>query len=600
MNPQSSAELTALLCEGPLLTPSQQGELRDQLLSRFPEPKVLAQQLLQRGWLTPYQLNQVFLGRCGDLILGSYAVLERLGEGGTGQVFKARHLHMNRVVALKIIRKEALTDQDAVGRFRREIHAVSQLDHPNVVHAYDAGPIGANFYLAMEYVEGINLQRLVKETGPLAVAQACAYVRQAAEGLQCVHENGLVHRDIKPSNLLVRDLADAVGRRQRPGAEPGSKPWGTVKILDLGLARLRRPLDNSLTGGLTTNSPVMMGTLDYMAPEQALDFHTVDIRADIYSLGCTFYYLLTGQAPFAGGTPAHIILAHQQKPPVSIQHLRRDLPPGLASVSERMMAKQPADRYQTPRDVVNALSAFTGAVFLPAIASLPNGQVPTALPVLIINENRGPVRLSAWDRLGQWLRLRRNEPAPRLLALPGQGRPRSRARVALIAGSVAFAMLLGLLLFAGVFSGRQVIYLSDLPEDNVKGTFGKNGTFRAQRSNGRVIVQGIPFAKGLALQPQTGSGRTTAEVNYRLNKQYRSFQTKAAINDDGECSPLIFMVLGDGNLLWKSRPVGKPGDVQDCNVSVKNVSVLTLMVTCTSDGWSEYHPSVWVDPALVK
>ena len=202
---------------------------------------------------------------------------------------------MNRVVALKVIRRESLADAEAVGRFYREIQVVSQLDHPNVVHAYDAGPVGATHFLAMEYVEGTDLGRLVKQSGPLPVAQACDYIRQAALGLQHAHERGLVHRDIKPHNLIM-SLSD-----------------GLIKVADLGLARLSRTANEDLTavltsanttGSLTPQNAVMMGTADYLAPEQALDFHKADIRADIYGLGCTFYYLLTGRPPFAGTTLA--------------------------------------------------------------------------------------------------------------------------------------------------------------------------------------------------------------------------------------------------------------------------------------------------------
>src|SRR6185369_8400922 len=188
-----------------------------------------------------------------------YTVLERLGEGGAGQVFKARHQKMNRIVALKVIRQELLTDADVVGRFYREIQVLSRLDHPNVVHAFDAGPAGPTHFLAMEFVEGTDLGRLVKQGGPLPVEQACSYIKQAALGLQHAHEKGLVHRDIKPHNLImsVRD--------------------GLIKVADLGLARLQRTMNQDLTavlpgaGGTGTLTPVdavMMGTVDYMAPEQ--------------------------------------------------------------------------------------------------------------------------------------------------------------------------------------------------------------------------------------------------------------------------------------------------------------------------------------------
>jgi serine/threonine protein kinase len=313
------------------------------------EPRALAQQLIKRGWLTPYQVNQLFLGRGRDLLVGPYVVLERLGEGGAGQVFKARHKKMNRVVALKIIRKELLTDAEVVGRFHREVQVLSQLDHPNVVHAFDAAPAGPGHFLAMEHVEGTDLGRLVKQGGPMPVEQACAYIRQAALGLQHAHERGLVHRDIKPHNLImsVRD--------------------GQVKVADLGLARLPRAGNTEFTaalngvagaGTLTPANAVLMGTADYLAPEQALDFHRADIRADIYSLGCTFYYLLSGQPPFPGATLTEKLLRHQQAEPPPLDSLRHDLPAGLNEVLHKMLAKQPADRFQTPAEIVDALAAL--------------------------------------------------------------------------------------------------------------------------------------------------------------------------------------------------------------------------------------------------
>ena len=310
--------------------------------------------------MTPYQINQLLQGRGHELVLGPYLILERLGEGGAGQVFKARHQKMNRVVALKVIRRELLADAEVVGRFYREIQVVSQLDHPNVVHAYDAGPVGATHFLAMEYVEGTDLGRLVKQSGPLPVLQACEYIRQAALGLQHAHERGLVHRDIKPHNLIM-SLSD-----------------GLIKVADLGLARLSRTANEDLTaaltsansaGSLTPQNAVMMGTADYLAPEQALDFHKADIRADIYGLGCTFYYLLTGRPPFAGTTLAEKLIKHQQAEPPPIDKLASQVPQALVPVIRRMLAKKPEERYQTPAEVAAALAAVLNVAGLPSAST---------------------------------------------------------------------------------------------------------------------------------------------------------------------------------------------------------------------------------------
>jgi serine/threonine protein kinase len=362
MTISSVANLVGVLRQARLLSPPQLDELSRELLGRFPQPRPLAQELLQRGWLTPFQLNQIFMGRAKDLVLGPYIILERLGEGAVGYVYKARHQHMQRVVAMKVIRKELLTDQEVVGRFYREIHAVSQLVHPNVITAYDAGPAGQTHFFAMEYVEGIDLVRLTKETGPLPVDQACDYIRQAALGLQHIHERGLVHRDIKPSNLLVAQSpgkASSVTQLMPPaGSPPGSSRWGLVKILDLGLARLTEPVNGAAQSPLTVAGGGLRGTADYLAPEQAIDFHMADIRSDIYSLGCAFYFLLTGRPPFDGGTLAQKLMKHQREAPPSVGKLTRNLPRRLPMVLARMMAKKPSDRFQNPAEAAEAIAGL--------------------------------------------------------------------------------------------------------------------------------------------------------------------------------------------------------------------------------------------------
>ncbi len=282
---------------------------------------------------------------------GRYRVQELLGAGGMGAVYKAEHLLMERPVALKLISQNLTSHPEMVERFRREVKTAAKLRHPNIVLAYDAEQAGASHFLVMEYVEGKSLARLVAEQGPLPVREACEYVRQAAVGLQHAHEHGMVHRDIKPQNLM-------------------RTPEGQVKILDFGLARFAMeaaptgallvegaPAGRGRTGSLTHIGSVM-GTPDYLAPEQARDAHTADIRADIYSLGCTLYDLLTGHAPFPEGTVVDKVMAHLERSPTPLTERRRDVPPALARVVERMMHKDPAERYQTPAEVAEALAPF--------------------------------------------------------------------------------------------------------------------------------------------------------------------------------------------------------------------------------------------------
>jgi WD40 repeat protein/serine/threonine protein kinase len=334
-----------------LLEPAQLEELAGVLRNRFQDPRALARELVQRGWLTPYQINQLFQGKGQELVLGQYVLLERLGEGGMGAVFKARHQRLGRIVALKLIRKDRLQSPDMIRRFRREIQAAAQVSHPNVVLAYDADQDRDINFFAMEYVEGIDLGQLVKRDGPLPVALACDYIRQAALGLHDAYRHGLVHRDIKPSNLLL-----SVSRSSQTvssGRETAS--GGTVKILDMGLAQIQSAGGEESATTLTQEGAVM-GTPDYIAPEQARSSHNVDIRADLYSLGCTLYYLLTGTAPFPGGTLTQKLLKHQLQEPRPVEQLRPATPPAVAAVVRRLMAKNPEDRYQTPAEAAEVLA----------------------------------------------------------------------------------------------------------------------------------------------------------------------------------------------------------------------------------------------------
>jgi serine/threonine-protein kinase len=363
----SVAELVRTLNDVALLRPNQKHELGP-LASQYADARALGRELVRRAWLTPFQANQVFVGRGRELVLGPYLLLERLGEGGMGQVFKARHQLMDRIVALKVIRKECLKSEEAVRRFVREIRAAGQLSDPNIVIAHDAAQVGGTHILVTEYVEGTDLKKMMEQRGALPPAEACDYARQVARGLQHAHERGLVHRDIKPANLLV-----TAATRQ-------------LKILDMGLARLRHLEANDLTAGDVTQEGSVLGTPDYMAPEQAKESHTVDIRADLYSLGCTLHHLLAGKPPFAGGSLAQKIWKHQTDPPPKLEELRVDLPAGLGAVVRKLMAKRPQDRYQSPADAAAALMPFCR---LAAPAAIPVGSAPLALSPGVARANAG-------------------------------------------------------------------------------------------------------------------------------------------------------------------------------------------------------------------
>src|SRR5262249_41796135 len=355
------------------------------------DPRSLAKHLIQLGWLTPYQVNQIFQGKGASLVMGSYIILERLGEGGMGIVFKARNWKLGRVVALKVIRREHVANNDAVRRFRREIEAVGKLSHPNIVMAIDADQIEDTHFFIMEYVDGINLSTLLKEKGTPPVPLACDYMRQVASGLQQAYERGMVHRDIKPANLLVQRATDNSGISAKPAT-----PWGSViKILDMGVARIQHGADDRDSISALTKEGRVVGTPDYMAPEQAVNSAKADVRADLYSLGCTFYHVLTGQPPYPGGTPMEKLLKHRIDQPKPIEQVRVEVPPAVAGIVRKLMAKKAEDRYQTPAEVVQALDAIfpraantarisTAGILhpMPAAAGRANAiAIPQAVPV---------------------------------------------------------------------------------------------------------------------------------------------------------------------------------------------------------------------------
>jgi WD40 repeat protein/serine/threonine protein kinase len=327
-----------------LLQPAQLEELSRLPEARDPDPRALGRQIVQRSWLTRYQVAQVALGRAAGLHLGPYLLLERLGQGGMGQVFKARHERLGRVVALKLIRKEKLSHPKAVQRFNQEAQAAGQLHHPNIVLTYDAGEADGTHFLSMELVEGQDLARLVAKNGPLPAAQACDYIRQACLGLQHAHDNGLVHRDIKPHNLLVTTAG---------GKGPA---WGTVKVLDLGLARITQAMTEQERH--LTRDGAILGTPDFLAPEQALEARTVDGRSDLYSLGCTLYYLLAGRPPFQEESLARLLLLHQMEEPPPLEAVRPDVPEGVRAIVRKLLAKKPEDRYQTPAELAAVLEPY--------------------------------------------------------------------------------------------------------------------------------------------------------------------------------------------------------------------------------------------------
>lgn len=344
------------------------------------DPLEVAKLLVDRGALTYFQADQLLQGKWKGFMVGKYQILEKIGSGGMGVVYLAEHKILQRRVAIKVLPLALAQDPWFLELFYKEAQAIAALDHPNVVHAHDIDSDGSLHFLVMEYVDGLSFQHIVSKQGAMSPLRTAHYIRQAALGLQHAHEARLVHRDIKPSNLLLD--------RQ-----------GVVKILDLGLAQffVAKPVGTS-----KAKARIIVGTDDYLAPEQIVDSENVDIRADIYSLGAAAYYMLTGQPPFGeGGEDHEKFIKHLTRRPEPIRAVKPEVQAGLAAVFERMMAKNPWERYQTPAEIARALETFAKEPIPPPPAhEMPDlspaarrGRAPDSSPSSAIRRGSGP---SSW------------------------------------------------------------------------------------------------------------------------------------------------------------------------------------------------------------
>ncbi|OAI45321.1 hypothetical protein AYO44_02650 [Planctomycetaceae bacterium SCGC AG-212-F19] len=318
------------------------------------QPQALADLLIRDGLVTHFQVQNFLQGKYLGFVLGNYRILDLLGSGGMSAVYLCEDFKAGKRLALKVLPRSLARDPTILRRFYREARASFTLDHPNIVRGYEVGQENNQHFFVMEYVEGQSLQEIVHKTGPLPVDRAVEYVRQAAVGLQHAYEAGLVHRDIKPGNLLIDRT-------------------GTIKILDMGLSRFYNDEDSVLTKDV-------LGTLDYLAPEQAEDSHTVDTRADIYALGGTFYYILTAQSPLSGDTLDPRAIAQHALRRRPIRDLRPEVPESLIAIVNRMMAVDATKRFPNPAAVANALRHWQQGVTAPPEPETEPAPAPTPRP----------------------------------------------------------------------------------------------------------------------------------------------------------------------------------------------------------------------------
>ncbi len=335
--PASAFDLLDVLAKS-LIWPDDELRTRLAAIPDLPQDATrAAAQLVKHGVLTTFQARVLLTGKYRGFRLGAYVIREQIGQGGMGSVYLAQHETLRRPVAIKVLAPGSVGAQVKVNveRFLREARSAAALDHPNIVRIFDVAQLGETHYLVMEYVEGQNLEQIVAVGGPLSCGRAVEYVLQAAAGLEHASQKGFIHRDIKPANLiLAKD--------------------GTLKILDMGLARSEESSDQVTE---VFDKGAVVGTADFISPEQAMNAPDLDIRTDIYSLGATFYTLVTGKPPFRGNTTQKL-MQHQIKDPPSLSALDKTFPPALATVVSKMMQKRPADRYQTPGEVMAALGPW--------------------------------------------------------------------------------------------------------------------------------------------------------------------------------------------------------------------------------------------------
>ncbi len=487
-------QFAASIFQSGLLSADEIAELNQRLAaSDLPgEAREIASRLVTEGKLTRYQASVLLKASKDPLLVDNYVILDTLDTGGMGLVFKALHRSMNRVVALKLLPAAMMSARDTVKRFQREVQAAASLSHPNIVAAYDADESAEVAYLVLEYVEGTNLFRLVKEHGPLPVARACNYVRQAATGLAYLHSRGIIHRDVKPANLILAND-------------------GTVKLLDMGLVRFASSEDLSSveTDQELTQAGIVIGTVAYMSPEQALDTRSADQRSDIYSLGCTLFFLLTGRSLYHEETGMKTLFAHREQAVPSIREFCEDAPVSLDAVFRTMVAKRPADRLQSMTEIVAALDA--------CVPGLATNSPAAVAPRHALNVRPIP---DSWRR--GWKRLR-SSPLRIALAIA--------VVAAIAAGGVYFA---GTLIRIKSSKGTMDIYVDD-PKASVEVTPGVTAPNGVAQFDNRHTARSTadPFDKQREIKKRQSTIQELEVENQRLRSEADAVRNRGRIVTNG-------------------------------------------------------------------
>lgn len=469
------------------------------------DPAKVAEMLIADGLLTRWQADKLLAGKHRGFRLGKYKLLGQIGKGGMSHVYLAEHVLMERRVAIKLLPRQRVKDRSYLSRFQLEARAAARLDDPNIVRVYDIDNEGENHYIVMEYVEGRDLHQTISQDGPLPFVTAVRYVAQVATGLQHAHDMGLVHRDIKPANCLLDQN-------------------GVVKLLDMGLAKLTDD-ETSLT---LANDENVLGTADYLAPEQALNSHAADARADIYSLGCTLYFLLVGRPPFPEGSISERLLKHQVEEPESLLKLRPDTPLSLVDICTRMMAKKPDDRPQTAGEVARILNDW--------LADRGESPVPLGPSPTMARGNEG---LGSGVGSGILSRFPKS-PTPAPLRSPGGVAPPASDTARLYAASVDTEEDIGLAPLddeskslsarqakkaaasSGVLSDESAPKIAGLSDGGSKGRSGKGAAGNADPSKGTGAKaspspgssKGDPRDASLSSPSKAGKPRSIFEEEY--------------------------------------------------------------------------------------